>query len=207
MFGRNFSIKNMLITFLCISAFCFFDYLNCQSLTTYDSTFQSQFNITHIRSGDNKTFSQTGDNVTVNYNGTFPKTGLVFDSSYSRNTPYSFLVNIGQVIKCWDQVVSRMSLGERIYVVCPSSLAYGSAGTSVIPANTDIAFDIDLLCIANNCASKTTTTTTTTTNTPITTTSTNTGSTKATNLSGSYISDMKSSLFVLFTIFLSLILL
>ena len=39
-----------------------------------------------------------------------------------------------------------MSLGEKIYVICPSRLAYGERGAGgVIPPNADIAFEIELL--------------------------------------------------------------
>jgi len=109
-----------------------------------------------MRSGDNSTYPIFGDNVTVHYNGTFPTTGLSFDSSYSRNKSFSFMLNYGNVIKCWDNIVSKMSLGERVYVVCPYSEAYGTQGISNIPGSTDIAFDIDFLCINNNCKPKAT---------------------------------------------------
>ena len=141
---------SLLVIFYYITYY-FIGFSSCQKLDTYDTAFTTQFSLNHLRSGDNTTFPNSLDNVTVNYNGTFPKTGLSFDSSYSRNQPYSFFVGMGTVIKCWDQVVKRMSLGERIYVVCPYNLAYGIGGSSNIPGSTDIAFDIDLLCIANNC--------------------------------------------------------
>ena len=52
----------------------------------------------------------------------------------------------GQVIQCWDEVVSRMSKGEKISVVCPSRYAYGERGAGgIIPPNTDIAFEIEVL--------------------------------------------------------------
>ena len=121
--------------------------------TTYDSDFTTKLSLKHLKEGDNKTFAMTGDNVTVHYNGTFPATGVSFDSSYARDQPYSFYTNFGRVIKCWDETVMRMSLGEKVSVVCPYDMAYGENGNgNNIPAKADLAFDIDLLCIANNCA-------------------------------------------------------
>ena len=69
-----------------------------------------------------------GSQVTVHYTGTFPDTGKKFDSSVDRNRPFTFTLARGQVIRCWDEVVGKMSIGEKIYVVCPSRLAYGERG-------------------------------------------------------------------------------
>ena len=47
----------------------------------------------------------------------------------------------------------RMSLGEKVSVVCPFEMAYGENGNGMnIPPKANLAFEIDLLCIANNCA-------------------------------------------------------
>lgn len=44
-----------------------------------------------------------------------------------------------------------MSIGEKIFVVCPSNFAYGSRGAGrVIPPNTEIAFEIELLSFSNS---------------------------------------------------------
>ena len=121
--------------------------------TTYDADFKSKLNLTHLKEGDGKTYAITGDNVTVHYNGTFPATGESFDSSYSRDQPFSFYTNIGRVIQCWDETTMRMSLGEKVSVVCPYLMAYGANGNGAnIPPKANLAFDIDLLCINNNCA-------------------------------------------------------
>ena len=114
--------------------------------TTQDPEFIQTFQLKHITSGDNTNFPPNGSMVRVHYVGTLPKTGKTFDSSRDRNDPFMFGLGKGQVIKCWDQVVARMSLGERIYFVCPYSLAYGDRGAGgVIPGKTDIAFDVELL--------------------------------------------------------------
>ncbi len=41
-----------------------------------------------------------------------------------------------------------MSLGEKLYFICPSEFAYGKSGAGgVIPPNADIAFEVELLAI------------------------------------------------------------
>lgn len=113
---------------------------------TYDPEFEQLFQVKHIKDGDKENFAKAGDRVTVHYTGTFPSDGRKFDSSKDRNTPFGFMLKQGQVIKCWDEVVSRMSIGEIVYVICPSRLAYGERGAGgVIPPNTDIAFEIEMI--------------------------------------------------------------
>ena len=98
------------------------------------------------KSGDGKTFAKAGDLVTVHYTGTFPESGKKFDSSKDRNTPFSFTLKKGEVIKCWDDALSKMSKGEISLVTCPSELAYGKRGAgSAIPPNADLNFLIEAI--------------------------------------------------------------
>lgn len=123
--------------------FCVFAYTICN---TSDAEFEKLYQVKHIKEGDNKNFPPAGVQVSVHYTGTFPETGKSFDSSVDRNRPFTFTIQRGQVIKCWDEVVSKMNLGEKIYVICPARLAYGERGAGgVIPPNADIAFEIELL--------------------------------------------------------------
>jgi len=89
-----------------------------------------------------------GDTITVNYIGRFTD-GTQFDSSYSRNMPYPFLLGAGQVIAGWDQGIPGMKVGGQRTLVIPPSLGYGSTGVSgVIPANATLVFDVQLLGVS-----------------------------------------------------------
>ena len=88
-----------------------------------------------------------GDTVTVNYVGTLTN-GTKFDSSYDRGTPYVFQVGAGRVIAGWDQGVPGMKVGGKRRLTIPPNLAYGSSGQGVIPPNSTLVFDIDLVSIA-----------------------------------------------------------
>ena len=115
--------------------------------TTYDPEFEKKFQVTHIKEGDGKTFPKKGDRVAVHYTGTLLD-GKKFDSSYDRNSPFQFTLGVGQVIKCWDMSVARLSLGEKIKVICPYNLAYGERGAGgVIPPKADLAFEMELIKI------------------------------------------------------------
>lgn len=87
-----------------------------------------------------------GDTVTVNYTGTL-ENGTVFDSSYSRNQPFSFKLGAGQVIKGWDEGVVGMKVGGKRKLVIPPSLGYGDQATGSIPANSTLIFQIQLLSV------------------------------------------------------------
>ena len=118
--------------------------------TTHDPEFEKQFKVTHLKEGDGKTFPKKNDIVYVNYEGTFLN-GVKFDSSYDSNEPLKFELGVGQVIKCWDMAVERLSVGEKIKVVCPYSLAYGERGMGrVIPPKTDLVFTMELVKIGNS---------------------------------------------------------
>ena len=115
--------------------------------TTHDPEFEKQFKVTHIKEGDGKTFPKKGDTVFVHYTGTLLD-GKKFDSSLDRNSPFRFTLGVGQVIKCWDMSVARLSLGEKIKVICPYKLAYGERGAgSVIPPKSDLVFEMELIKI------------------------------------------------------------
>ena len=117
--------------------------------TTHDPEFEKKFKVQHIREGDGKNFPKKGDRVSVHYKGTLLD-GKKFDSSYDRKDPLKFTVGVGQVIKCWDMSVLRLSLGEKIIVTCPYKLAYGERGAGgVIPPKADLVFEMELMEISD----------------------------------------------------------
>jgi len=84
------------------------------------------------------------DQVRVNYRGTFMN-GTEFDSSYKRNMPAEFGLNM--VIPCWTEGVGKMKVGGKSKLVCPSDIAYGDQGRPPIPPGATLVFEIELLAI------------------------------------------------------------
>jgi FKBP-type peptidyl-prolyl cis-trans isomerase FkpA len=83
------------------------------------------------------------DVVKVHYSGTFID-GKVFDSSVQRGQPVEF--PLGQVIPCWTEGVSKMKVGGKAKLVCPSELAYGDQGRPpVIAGGATLIFEVELL--------------------------------------------------------------
>lgn len=89
---------------------------------------------------------KAGDKATVQYVGVAYSSGKVFDSSWSRNQAFPFVLGQGQVIAGWDQGVVGMQVGGRRELIIPPSLAYGAQSPgSGIAANDTLIFIVDLL--------------------------------------------------------------
>lgn len=92
--------------------------------------------------------AKAGDKVTVQYVGVGYDSEEEFDSSWSRNEPFSFTLGAGEVIKGWDQGVEGMKVGGRRELLIPGNLAYGPEGSPPsIGPNETLIFMIDLLSV------------------------------------------------------------
>jgi peptidylprolyl isomerase len=106
-----------------------------------------QLEIKEIEKGTGAT-AKPGDEVTVQYVGVGYESEEEFDSSWSRNEPFSFALGAGQVIPGWDKGVAGMKVGGRRELIIPSNLAYGPQGSPpVIGPNETLIFVIDLLAV------------------------------------------------------------
>lgn len=93
-----------------------------------------------------------GKTVLVHYTGWLrdPKAknqkGKEFDSSVKRE-PFQFTLNAGQVIRGWELGVAGMKVGGKRTLIIPAALAYGAReiGDGLIPANSDLIFEVRLL--------------------------------------------------------------
>jgi FKBP-type peptidyl-prolyl cis-trans isomerase FkpA len=95
-----------------------------------------------IKAGTGKQPKST-DIVKVHYTGSLID-GKVFDSSVKRGQPVEFPLN--QVIKCWSEGVSKMKVGGKAKLVCPSTIAYGDEGRPpIIPGGATLVFEVELL--------------------------------------------------------------
>lgn len=100
--------------------------------------------VRELKAGDG-TRAPNGVNVNMHYTGTLTD-GKKFDSSRDRGQPFSFKLGAGQVIRGWDEVVSRMTRGQRVEATIKPEWGYGTRGAGgVIPRDATLVFDMELL--------------------------------------------------------------
>ena len=91
-----------------------------------------------------------GNTVSMNYTGAFVD-GTVFDSNidpkFDHLQPYAFTIGSEQVIKGWDIGIAGMKVGEKRKLEIESAYAYGEQGRGIIPPNTKLIFEVELLSI------------------------------------------------------------
>ncbi len=84
-----------------------------------------------------------GDRVSVHYNG-YALDGALFDSSYRRGKPFTFYV--GNVIDGWNEALTMIGSGGKIFVAVPSHLGYGAEGfRDLVGPHQHLLFEIALI--------------------------------------------------------------
>jgi len=94
--------------------------------------------------------------VTINYTGYLrdetkvDKKGTKFESS---SAPFSFLLNVNSRIQGWDLGILGMKVGGKRTLFIPANMAWGkdgrkdNAGNVLVPADTDVVYDIELTAV------------------------------------------------------------
>jgi peptidylprolyl isomerase len=75
--------------------------------------------------------------------------GQIFDASMLRGEPVR--INPGQMefIPAWDEIIQMMKPGSKFHVIVPPEMALGEQGLpGVVPPNTTLRFDIELLHVS-----------------------------------------------------------
>ncbi len=134
----------------------------CVREAAYDATKSEGGKVSGYNTTDNKTASDSstlvkedivvgtgteavsGKAVSVHYTGTLTN-GTKFDSSKDRNEPFNFTLGAGQVIQGWDEGVVGMKVGGTRKLTIPAAMGYGSRDMGVIPPNSTLVFEVELL--------------------------------------------------------------
>lgn len=87
---------------------------------------------------------QQGKVASVHYSG-FLSDGTKFDSSVERDEPLMLMVGMGQVIPGWDEGLQLLKQGSKARFVIPPDLAYGERDLGVIPPNSTLIFDVEVV--------------------------------------------------------------
>jgi FKBP-type peptidyl-prolyl cis-trans isomerase len=106
--------------------------------------------------------AKPGDQVSMKYTGKLMD-GTPFDSNIDSNfhhvEPFKFTLGQGQVIRGWDEGIALLNKGSKATLYIPSSMAYGDKSPApMIPANSILVFDVELVSIgADNATEQPTT--------------------------------------------------
>lgn len=85
------------------------------------------------------------DLVRMHYKGTLAQTGSKFDSSYDNGEPLT--CTLTSLIPGWQEGVPGMKVGGKRRLLIPANLGYGAQGTTGIPPDSDLVFEIELVAI------------------------------------------------------------
>ena len=84
-----------------------------------------------------------GDSVTFHYTGSFIN-GEIFETSIGREPAKS---KIGGLMRGWNEAVQLRKEGDKWKLYIPSELAYGSMSGGVIPPNSTLIFEVELIAV------------------------------------------------------------
>ncbi len=87
---------------------------------------------------------QPGDYVKVHFIGSLAD-GTEFANSYEIGEPLVYPFGRSLFFEGWDLALSQMTFGEKVRVEIPSAMAFGEQGAGVIPPNSDLYFEMELV--------------------------------------------------------------
>jgi peptidylprolyl isomerase len=90
---------------------------------------------------------QVGDILTMDFTGTLPD-GTVFGETYSTGEPVQVIFGRDQLLPGWEEGVALMKEGGSGQLVLPPELAFGAEGFGLIPPNSQIILDVELLSVS-----------------------------------------------------------
>ncbi|MGK5447348.1 FKBP-type peptidyl-prolyl cis-trans isomerase [Streptomyces radiopugnans] len=87
---------------------------------------------------------KAGDGLIAQYTGVKWEDGKKFDSSWDHGGATAFQIGTGKVVKGWDDALVGKNVGDRVLLVIPPDLAYGSNPQSELAENT-LVFVVDIV--------------------------------------------------------------
>ncbi len=120
------------------------------SQSSAPATARVQYEDLVVGSGQRALFNQS---LLVRYTGTLPD-GTLIDSNVDNGKPVlQFIPGRGEVIRGWDigigggQGIPPMKVGGKRKLIIPPELGYGSQSSGIVPPNTTLLFEVELVGI------------------------------------------------------------
>ena len=85
-----------------------------------------------------------GRNVKINYTG-YLQDGKMFDSTIKKGQLFKFNLGSGAIMRGLDEGVALMRIGDKVRFILPPELGFGDKENAVIPANSTLVFDVELV--------------------------------------------------------------
>jgi FKBP-type peptidyl-prolyl cis-trans isomerase len=87
---------------------------------------------------------KNGKAVKIHYTA-WLENGRKFDSSLDAGHPVIFVPGDARVIKGWEEGVLGMKVGGKRQLRIPPSLAYGPRGSELVPPNSTLICDVEVV--------------------------------------------------------------
>jgi len=108
-----------------------------------DWTTESGLEVIELLEGEGN-IAKRGDIMSIVYTAWYVD-GDQFDTYQDRETPYRFRLGLGHVLPGLDEGVATMRPGAKRILILPPELAFGKAGQGMVPADTWVKFEVELL--------------------------------------------------------------
>ncbi len=91
---------------------------------------------------------KVGDIITMQYIFTLPD-GTELANTYTNNQPATTVWGTKRMLPGWEEGVGLMKAGGKAKLVLPPDLAFGAAGSGIVPANSPVLVEVELLSVKN----------------------------------------------------------
>jgi FKBP-type peptidyl-prolyl cis-trans isomerase len=92
--------------------------------------------------------AEKGRVVHIHFTAWVDKTEVMFDYRDAKTGPYSFRLGEGGVLRGLDEGVVGMRIGGRRRLLIPPRLGHGSKATKLIPPNSRLTYDVELVAVS-----------------------------------------------------------
>uniref|UniRef100_A0A803MNW1 peptidylprolyl isomerase n=1 Tax=Chenopodium quinoa TaxID=63459 RepID=A0A803MNW1_CHEQI len=100
--------------------------------------------VEELEAGEDGKVASTGKKVSIHYTGKLKKGNQIFDSSAGKD-PLKFRLGKGRVMDGLELGLEGMRVGGKRRLQIPPELGYGSEGTSLVPPNSWLIMDVELV--------------------------------------------------------------